>query len=85
MFWLCIDAARPDFANGEAYGWGLDTPWPERRDAVLAEALDQLRDPASDLSQYVREPSNLWDVEREAAETAFAAAREIATQSRLWG
>lgn len=84
MFWQCIQNAQPDFANDAAYGWGLDTRWPERRAAVLANILDDLLDLASDLAHYVRNPSDLWDFECRAAETAKAATDEIASQLKLW-
>lgn len=82
-FLTCINDAQPDFANGEAYGWGLDTPWPERREAVLREELAQLRDSANELSRYVREPLDLQDFERDVVEKVLSVVLVTASQSRL--
>lgn len=83
LFWSCVQDARPDFADSSKYGWGLDTPWPERREANLTKELDALRNPASEIARYVKDPHDLWELERRAAETARAAVDAVAAQLKL--
>jgi len=83
-FWRYVENAQPNYANAERYGWGLDTPWPERREAVHAKELAELHDPESELARYVWDPYDLWELERRAAATARAVAAKVATQLTLW-